>query len=45
MEKMRDALIPSKRLIAIQEEIAGFLNSSVLKKDAEFYHKTTFVLS
>ena len=42
---MRDQLIPSMRLIAVQEEIARFLSSSVLKKDTEFYHKTTFVFA
>ena len=38
----RDQLIPAKRLKAIQEELAGFFNSEVLKKTGEFYHKSNY---
>ena len=44
MERMRDQLIPSKRLKALQEEIAGFFNSEVLKRDGEFFHSANYVL-
>ena len=39
---MRDKLIPTKRLKAIQEELAGFLNKEVLTKNGEFYHRDTY---
>jgi hypothetical protein len=42
MERERDQLIPSKRLKAIQEELAGFLNKEVLVKNGEFYHRDTY---
>ena len=42
MERERDQLIPSKRLKAIQEELAGFFNKEVLRKDGEFYHGDTY---
>ena len=44
MELMRDKLIPSKRLKALQEEIAGFFNSEVLKRGGEFFHNPNYVL-
>ena len=42
MERMRDQLIPTKRLKAIKEELAGFSSSEVLKKTGEFYHKSNY---
>ena len=44
MERERDHLIPSKRLKAIQKELAGFLNKEVLNKNGEFYHSDTYFI-
>jgi len=44
MEREKDKLIPTKRLIAIQEELAGFLNKDVLKKSGEFFHPRNYFL-
>ena len=36
---MRDNLLPTERVRAIQEEICGFLDEEVLKPGGEYYGK------
>ena len=43
-EEDKNLSLASKRLKALQEEIAGFFNSAVLKRDGEFFHSANFVL-
>jgi hypothetical protein len=35
---MRDQLLPLKRVLAIQETLAGFIYEQVINKDGEFHY-------
>jgi hypothetical protein len=37
--EMRDKLLPTDRVLAIQEEIAGFLVDQVIDPKGEFHYK------
>ena len=39
IERLREGLLPQDRILAIQEEIAGFLDADLLDPTGEYYCK------